>query len=296
MAMHDDLAILFARNLSLHQPAYVAPEEPSQVETPITYSITQHYHHSSHLASEQPSRPASEPPQTDQLTTEIILSRHGVDVATLFPAQINLFRTADAGQQMRLIELWRIYPPNAGGHALPQDLWNYPSTSFQQEESMAKLRYERQMLEERMSRTGGDQQGMDTEDTLSDQSSTITMPLTPIQGGDSRWSDAHVAEPYMTSGYEALARREYEQSAAKSKDIYSHFGTVVGGPTYNHATDPVYGTAEGVHNQNVGGDWEQLLLQRQRAMENQYGAFQQYFQHNDGGVTTGYSGDDEEML
>ena len=99
----------------------------------------------------------------------------------------------------------------------------------------------------------------------------------------------------MTSGYEALARREYEQSAAKSKDIYSHFGTVVGGPTYNHATDPVYGTPEGVHNQNVGGG-EQLLLQRQRAMENQYGAFQQYFQHNDGGVTTGYSGDDEEML
>src|ERR1700710_1989062 len=132
MTTQEDLAALFSRNLSL-QNTYVAPtEEPSQVEAPIVYSISQHYHHSAHLASQQPSRPASEPPQTDQLTTEIILSRHGVDASSLFPSQIDLFKTADAGQQMRLIELWRICPPNYGGHALTQDLW--PQTSFQQEE------------------------------------------------------------------------------------------------------------------------------------------------------------------
>jgi hypothetical protein len=152
---------------------------------------------------------------------------------------------------------------------------------------MAKLRYERQMLEERMSRTGGDQ-GMDTEDTMSDESST-PMPITPIQGGDGRWSSP---EPYMASGYEVLAQREYEQSKP-SKDIYSHFGSAVGGPAYNHSTDPVYNTVEDIHKYpNVGGDWQQLVEQRQQAMENQYGAFEQ-FQHTQGGVA---HGQDNEML
>jgi len=286
MAVNEDLVNLFSRNLSFNP--YVAPlaEEPSQTETQIIYSISQHYHHSAHIAAQQPARPASEPPQTDQLTTEIILSRHGVDVDSLFPAQITLFKTADSSQQMRLIQLWQLYrtTPNAGSQGISQDLSNYQTTSFEQEEARAKLIYERQMLEEKMSRTGADQ-GMD-DDTMSDESSVTPMPMTPIQGGDGRW--ASVAEPYMSSGYEALARREYEQSARPSKDIYSHFGTAVGGPTYNHATDPVYRTIEDVHKYpNVSSEWQQ------QAMENQYGAFAQ-FQDNHSGV--GYNGDDEEML
>ena len=235
--MNEDLVNLFARNLSFNP--YVAPQaEPSQNESPIIYSITQHYHHSAHIAAQQPARPASEPPQSDQLTTEIILSRHGVDVASLSPAQITLFKTADASQQMRLIQLWQFYKITATP-SISQDLSNYQMTSFEQEEAMAKLRYERQMLEERMSRTGGDL-GIDTDDTMSDESSTTPMPMTPIQGGDGRWAGVHVAEPYMSSGYEALARREYEQSAGPPKEIYSHLGTAVGGQSYNHATDPVY--------------------------------------------------------
>jgi len=300
MQMHEDLATLFSRNLSIHNPTCVDPtpqirEEPSQVEAPYTYSITQHYHHSAHLASQQPSRPASEPPQTDQLTTEIILSRHGVDASSLFPSQLELFKTADAGQQMRLIELWRICPPNYGGHALAQDLGTWPATSLQQEETMAKLRYERRMTEERMLRTRAseDQHLMDSaEDTMSDEST----PLTPIQGGDGRWS-GQAPEPYMSSGYEALAQREYEQSSRPSKDVYSHFGTAVGGPTYNQATDPVYKIVEDVHKySNVGADWSNRL-QQQQAMENQYGAFEQHFLHSPGGVMAGgHMGEDEEML
>jgi hypothetical protein len=290
MAMNEDLVNLFTRNLSFN-PYVAPPEEPSQVETPIIYSITQHYHHSAHLVSQQPARPASEPPQTDQLTTEIILSRHGVDVASLSPAQITLFKTADSSQQMRLIQLWQLYKntPDSGSQAISQDLSNYQTTSFEQEEAIAKLRYERQMLEERMSRTGGDQ-GMDTDDTMSDESSTTPMPMTPIQGGDGRWASTHVAEPYMSSGYETLARREYEQSAAPSKDVYSHFGIAVGGPTYSHATDPVYNTIEDVHKYpNVGSDWQQ------QAMENQYGAYAQFQHNHEGTMTEGYNGD-EEML
>lgn len=296
MATQDDLSALFSRNLTLQNFTDVPPQEVKPAEEPYIYSISQHYHHSAHIAAQQPSRPASEPPQTDQLTTEIILSRHGVDSSTLSPSQIELFKTADASQQMRLIELWRICPPDYGGHALAHDIGNWPTTSFQQEEAMAKLRYERQLLEERLSRTGGDQSSMDnTEDNMSDSSTAA--PLTPIQAGDGRW--ATHAEPYMQSGYETLASREYEQSAATSKDIYSHFGTAVGGPNYDHATDPVYKTIEDIHHRypNVGNDWAALLQQRQQAMENQYGAFEQHFHHNMGGVTVaGQNGEDEDML
>ncbi|KAM3077619.1 hypothetical protein ACMFMG_006950 [Clarireedia jacksonii] len=276
MATQEELAALFARNLSFQPPTPVAPKEEPKIEPEYTYSITQHYHHSAHLANkQQPSRPASEPPQTDQLTTDIILARHGVDSSSLYPSQIELFRTADAGQQMRLIELWRICPPNYGGHALAQQLGEWPSTSLQQEESMAKLRYERQMQEERMSRA---HDGMD-DDTMSDGSSHA--PLTPIQGGDARWNNV---EPYMASGYELLAAREYEHSATPARDVYSHFGTAVGGPQYKQSTDPVY---------NVGGDWTKSIDQQQ-SMENQYGAFQNFQYSNE--YIAGHHGEDEEML
>ena len=220
-------------------------------------------------------------------------------MTSLFPSQIELFKTADASQQMRLIELWRICPPDYGGHALTQDLGNWPTTTFQQEEAMAKLRYERQMLEERMSRASGDAEDVDA---LSDGSANT--PLTPIQGGDGRWNNT--AEPYMASGYELLAQREYEQSAQPpAKDVYNHFGVSgpakdvynhfgVGGRSYNQATDPVYQKVEDIHFHNVTGDWNQLIEQK-RAMENQYGAFQT-FQHNDGFMAGGGQGEDEEML
>src|SRR5580700_8264261 len=142
MEMHmqqEELAILLSRNLSLYNNTYTEPIPPAVIhqttkpEEAITYSITQHYHHSAHLAH-KPSRPASDSGATDQKTTEIILARHGVDVATLFPSQIELFKTADPSQQMRLVELWRISPPNYGGHALAQDFGTWPATSFEQEE------------------------------------------------------------------------------------------------------------------------------------------------------------------
>ena len=271
MATQEELSALFARNLSLQpQAIYVAPVEappaPTPVEEPYTYSISRHYHHSAHIAQQPPPRPASEPPQSNQVTVEIVLSRNGVDPSALYPSQIDLFRTADEAQQLRLIELWRICPPDYTSNVAKNLLGLSDSTtSVQQEEALAQLRYERMateekqqvermMLEERMSRTGGDQQGMDS-DTMSDASTN--QPLTPIQGGDGRWNQSHVAaEPYMQSGYETLAQREYEQSV---------------GPKYSQATDPVYNTIEDVHRYpNVGGDWQQLLEQKKQAMENQY--------------------------
>lgn len=271
MQVQDDLSSLFSRNLSLQPTPYVDPNPPihqtSPPEQAITYSITQHYHHSAHIAKP---RPASEPPTTDQATTEIILSRHGVDSSTLFPSQIELFKTAGPEQQMRLVELWRISPPNYGGHALAQDLGTWPSTSLEQEESMAKLRYERQMLEERASRTNGQEDHILHCDDMMSDGEQSNAPLTPIQGGDGRWAGAEpTTEPYMLSGYEALAQREYELSSQPpSKDIYSHFGTSIGGRSYQ-ATDPVYKTVEDIHRYpNVNQAWADHTNQQQMAMEN----------------------------
>jgi hypothetical protein len=99
-------------------------------------------------------------------------------------------------------------------------------------------------------------------------------PLTPIQTSGGQWVSTAYVEPYMMSGYEMLAQREYEESAkrqlqeemARPKEVYNHFGSAVGGAggggNYCLATDPVY------DNDN---DW----ARQQQAMENQYGAFQQ---------------------
>ncbi|KAL5345583.1 hypothetical protein ACLOAV_009337 [Pseudogymnoascus australis] len=258
-ATQEELSALFSRTLSFQAPA--PPSAPIHQTTPpteaITYSITQHYHHSSHVAAPAPA-PA---PTTDAHTTSIILSRHGVDAASLFPSQLALFQSADPAQQMRLVELWRISPPTYGGHALAAEQPEWPATSVALEEEMAQKRYERAMMEERAARHNSSVEG-----------ETTNTPLTPILGGDSRGGSG--AEPYMASGYEALAAREYEISAAAAqpaKDAYSHFGTAIGGAqqvAYSRATDPVYaGGADG---------WATRSEQEQRrAMEDAYGGFVQ---------------------
>lgn len=272
----EDLAALFSRNLSLQNnpyveqtPAYVQavenvdpPSYSASIQAPISYSVSQHYTHSAHVKA-QPFKSASAPTSTtDQQTAEIILARHGVDVSTLFPAQLELFKSAELSQQMRLIQLWRMLPPSYGGHALAPNLCSWQTTNFEQEEAMAKMRYERQLAEEQQNQAQQqDQYAHVDHETGEDQSRIV-----PIQGGDGRWSgsDSRSTESYMTSGYEMLAQREYEasiQPQQPAKDVYSHFGTSVGGHAYNQATDPVYNIIP-----NSGLEWQQ---RQQQAMENQ---------------------------
>ncbi|OTA55485.1 hypothetical protein K449DRAFT_400087 [Hypoxylon sp. EC38] len=254
----DDLAAMFSRNLTLQPQCAPAPQEapkPQEPEPQITYSISQHYHHSAHLVhrDEPPvehQRPSSEPPQTQEPSAESILNKHGINHGALSMAQLQLFKTAEDSQKLRLIQLWQICPPT-NNQDNPAVAWN--STTVEQEELLAQLRYERRLAEEEQKNTVMSMDGT---------------PLTPVQTGDGRWVAMSDVEPYMMSGYEALARREYEETARQQyeeamtipKDCYSHFGTAVGGPTYRPATDPVY-----------DNEW----IRRQQAMENQYGAFQQ---------------------
>ncbi|KAI0880313.1 uncharacterized protein GGS22DRAFT_175324 [Annulohypoxylon maeteangense] len=253
----DELAAMFSRNLTLHPQPVQAQEtpRPQQLEPEITYSISQHYHHSAHLVHQdeppvEHQRPSSEPPQTQEPSAESILNKHGINHTGLSASQLELFKTAEDSQKLRLIQLWQICPPS-NAQDNPAAAWS--NTTVEQEEFLAQLRYERRVAEE------------EQKNSIMSMDGT---PLTPVQTGDGRWVAMTDVEPYMMSGYEALARREYEESARQQyqeamtipKDVYSHFGTAVGGPTYRPATDPVYDS-----------DW----MRQQQAMENQYGAFQQ---------------------
>ncbi|KAK1989755.1 hypothetical protein LX36DRAFT_676344 [Colletotrichum falcatum] len=276
MQSQDELAALFSRNLTfnpdmqsrvqspkvaddeLNQTPDPAPTNAAPTPAPIIYSITQHYTHSAHIARQPQApiqRPSSEPPQTEQLTPELVLTQHGVDPSLLSPAQIQLFRISEEPHQLRLIEIWRAAPPTSTTEN-PSLAWT--STTLEQEEQLAKLRYERVEAEKLQQQQ--------------QQNTVMSLDGTPVQSGDSRWlasSISHQVEPYMMSGYEEMMRREYEreQVGARPSGNYSHCGSVVGG--YKPATDPVY--------KGFGDDWaREQAMQMQMQMENQYGAFQHF--------------------
>jgi hypothetical protein len=237
----DELAQLFAANMHLSQnvPQQMSQQQQQQVlqeqvqqhqqepEAPkaIVYASS-HYTHSHHVV---PARSASEPPVRTHIEMSdlgSILLRNSIDPSLLFPSQVELFQNADDDQRLRLLELWRISPPQgrqgypAGtDYNMSRQLYDWPPTSLAQEETMAKLRYEKAQQEQ-------------TSRELS------TSP--------------QAAEPYMASGYDMLAKREYEQSAKETN--------------YNQATDPVYNSTgnNGLWQKNVGSILD---------MENNYGAY-----------------------
>jgi hypothetical protein len=150
---------------------------------------------------------------TDEQTAEIILSRNGIDPATLLPAQLSLFLNAEVSQQMRLVELWQITSPH-GPHAVPYtdaDTWNV--TSLEKEEALAKWRLDEQQRKFREDGMYVDQQIYGEHD--SEVSGEVHMPN-------------RAAEPYMISGYEGLAREEYERTYQSEKATFQPMGSAVG--------------------------------------------------------------------
>ncbi|OAA48712.1 hypothetical protein NOR_01962 [Metarhizium rileyi] len=258
--VQDDLANLFSRNLTFNPDVHTSvpketprqgPTSPAPASQPIVYSISQHYHHSAHTARPapqqtehegqyQPQRPSSEPPHSHMSPMEMFIRSHGIDPAVLTPSQLQLFRVADGPQKLRLVELWSICPPNRA-EEIPSLAWS--STSVDQEEHLARMRYERQ------------------------QNPTMSLDGTPVQTNDGKWNQhatAAESEPYMISGYEELMRREHERQPvdANARDVYNHYGTAVSNNEYSRATDPVY----------KGPDYDQQ--RQQLEMATQYGAFE----------------------
>ncbi|KAG6007167.1 hypothetical protein E4U21_006270 [Claviceps maximensis] len=238
--VQDDLAHLFSRNMTFSPNAHVSRSKeiykqeptlhlPASDCQPIIYSVSQHYNHSAHIARSsaqqsqeqvqtQSQRRSSEPPQTELSPVEDILRNHGLDPAILTPSQLQLFRVADDAQKLRLLELWSIFPPHKA-EEIPALAWS--STSVDQEEQMARLRYERH------------------------QNITMSLDGTSVQAAGGQWTQQNEvphSEPYMSSGYEELMRREHERQSNehKSRDVYTPFGSAVGGCHSSKATDPVY--------------------------------------------------------
>jgi hypothetical protein len=265
----DELALLLSRNLvinpelanSLHQQQQLlAQNNPAPTNTtrsleppataPIVYSISQHYHHSAHIARqpqqqppsepEQPERPSSEPPQSEQEAIENLLRNNGVNPAELNPAQLQLFRMADNPQKLRLVELWNIVPPKKEGDD-PTLAWT--STSLEREEHLAKMRLDAHIQEQLAA------------EMAVEEKTTATSG----QDGQGRWAAntyQHYMEPYMAKGYDI--DQVLEDGCPREDTPYSTFGV---GHAYRPATDPVYNRQ----------DWQSQV---QVQMENQYGAFE----------------------
>lgn len=263
MAVQDDLASLFSKNLTLTSKP---PPTPPQ-EDKIVY-ISQHYNHSAHITAHQQQpqaqqdepmqRPSSEPPRSDLQDLELLLRNHGVDTSALSLPQVELFRNAADAQKARLIQLWTICPPSNPADN-PSLTWS--NTTFQQEEMLAQRRFEYQQHQQQAQHAPADETVMSLDGT--DTGTTFGSSPASMQSGDGRWvaHAQHYMEPYMQSGYEQLAKKEYDASAGR------------GVSEYKIATDPVYQATGGV-----------LDYERQQWMENQYGS-----------VVGGW-GDDEEML
>lgn len=256
----DELTRLFSTQMSLSQATTqqsvqeqsqeqprVQQQQEEQPSKQIIYA-SQHYTHTHHVV---PARSASEPPVKTQIELsdlEAVLLRNSIDPTLLFPSQIDLFQNADDDQRLRLLELWRISPP-CGRQGYPagtdynmsRQLYDWPPTSLAQEEAMAKLRYDK-LASERAQQEDIQQHQQQLEQSMGAYG-TDASPTTQS------------AEPYMTSGYEMMARREYEASARDDRPLAESI-------KYNQATDPVYNS--GLWQKNVGSVFE---------MENQYGAY-----------------------
>lgn len=189
-SQQDELAQLFARNMIFTQPLPPStPDKQFMMQAPaqpqIIYS-SQHYTGAYHIHTSKPApesradSPLSMP--VDEL--ENSLRRNDIDPLYLSPSQVTLFTNADYDQRLRLIELWRIAPPENRGQAQSHEgVW--PLTSLAQEEESARLRYERRMNE----RAG---------QTSMQQSSP----------------EVQEAEPYVISGYANAQRIDPVYAAA----------------------------------------------------------------------------------
>lgn len=107
--LHDELAALFDRQMTMTQPE----------SSSVGYNVSQHYHHSAHVASLDPN-----PTVRTQVaaTSNIgnILGTFGIDIRTLSLGQLDLFQNADVEQRQRLIQTWQLYlDPTSEPTAMP---------------------------------------------------------------------------------------------------------------------------------------------------------------------------------
>ncbi|KAL4757042.1 uncharacterized protein BDW70DRAFT_143985 [Aspergillus foveolatus] len=113
----DDLVSLFNTHMSIGQPRVSERPEVPATPSPITYSITQHYHHSAHVAQRAAMSGLATPqnvalPVTSETVDGVleVLMHHRINPSTLSTSQLELFANAMPDQRNRLIQMWQIYP------------------------------------------------------------------------------------------------------------------------------------------------------------------------------------------
>ncbi len=242
-----DLAELFRRSVNISSPTgnhHPRPMETTLVESrdivpkappSVNYSISQHYTHSAHVVhtmdTDQTSANKFVESTPRGLSIYQILAQNNIPPSSLLRSQLTLFEQADEEQRVRLIQLWSISPPNMTrneGQTPVKRICGYQTGALEQEKELPWVQ----------------QKG----DIFQKPSQSI-VDLTYDRSGYSGWfcgNSLEDAETYMTSGYEQLAQRDYEEQGRRT--IPASLSTSAGlifGDRYNHATDPIY---QGQHN------------------------------------------------
>ena len=134
--------------LPVHSP--ISNMQDSSQDTKLVYSISQHYHHSAHVvcagsdASLSEMTLSSDSPERPSITD--ILIQNGVQPSSLLRSQITLFESSTDEQRSRILDFWRLAPPNYtanGGQELADRLGEYQVMTLEQEEELAFLRHQR---------------------------------------------------------------------------------------------------------------------------------------------------------
>lgn len=268
----EELAGLFARQMTFSNPTpppeermasvpEVPEEQPRSASAPMVYA-SQHYTPNRHVVpvrfNTPPEPPVSQQQQQKRYLSDEqlvdLLQQNSVDPHQLFPSQVDLFRNADADQRLRLLELWRISPPNLGAYDIQQENAAWAQTDLQKEELLAKMRYER-----RIGQRGGTPELRNVQEEMGWGAATAEGPQErPSTAPENKSHNA--AEPYMLSGYEQLSKRDYDQQAQQAQQQQNM--PLQESTRYNQSTDPVF--------QHPSGLWQKSDAQE---MENQYGAF-----------------------
>lgn len=238
-----ELAELFRRSVNISTPTdnnIQIPSQPALAESQdvvqeeplaINYSISQHYTHSAHIAQaiqmeQQTSGSKIIESHPRGLSIYQILAQHNILPSSLVRSQLTLFEQADEDQRARLIQLWSLSPPQRTrnrGQPLAGKAGEYQIGALEQAEDSA--------FQQR--------QGNFPEKLFHNETD-----LKYDHGDYGGWfngSSLEDVETYMTSGYEQLAQRDYEEQRRQA--IPASLSTSAGlifGDRYNHATDPIY--------------------------------------------------------
>lgn len=248
-----DLAELFRRSVNissstssdshiLSQPNLVESQAMVQEEpVSINYSISQHYTHSAHIVQaispEQTSASKLIESRPRGLSIYQILAQHNISPSSLVRSQLTLFEQADEDQRSRLIQLWSLSQPQRtknGGQPLVKRTGEYQTGTLEHAEELAWLQQQR---------------------NAPDQSFQSEGELKYDYGDYCSWlsgNNLENAETYITSGYEQLAQRDYNEQGRRviPASLSTSAGLIFGG-RYNHATDPIY-QGRGWHDDHLG--------------------------------------------